>query len=536
MKTRLLSLLLAVLMCGGSLVGCGSAPVSQQASPSVAAPSGPADPNKPMYPIEGNVTLDYWMPINNNATKHITSYADSEAYREVQKQTGVKINFIHPVAGQEKEQFNLMMASGELPDIIQAAQLYEGGELKGYTDGAYIDLTPYLEEYAPDYYRIITSDPEIKREVFTEDGKVIAFYKIQPDPLPPWCRAIVRKDWLEEFGMSEPMTFDEYEAYMQAVLEKKPGTVPFMLPKHGAGSSASEVEVFYGAFNLLPEWFVSDGKVRYGNGDPELKNYLTLMNDWYKKGYISKDFPALDAKQVWAEFDTGKIGMYVDSVDAMRTRTIEAGVNAIGTPYPRPNKDSKLHCLLASWPRAGDITAVSSGCDNIEAAIKFLNYAYTDEGSMVYNYGIEGKTYTMVDGKPKYTDYVFNNPNFGTEAANYILRIHFAPKYMPGTPLEFNPSIAKDADAVANRMRFCDDPNTDNAYRLPPISLSSDESAKRAEIMTNIKTYSDEMILKFIIGTEPLENFDKYMEQLNKYGMQEAIALTQAAYDRYVQK
>ena len=522
---------LLVVMTVGSLLFAGGA--AEEATTG-AIPE--RDVNTPLYPIEGTPKFTYWTPINSNCTKYISSYNENEAYQEIQRRTGVELQFIHPVAGQEKVQFNLIMASGELPDIMQEASLYEGGEEQGFRDGAFVDLTPYLPTYAPDYWKLLQDDPELKRECMTEDGRIIAFYKVASSPVPPWCRAIARADWLEEFGMEAPMTIEEYEAYFDAILANKPGVVPFMLPQQHSSADHNLVEIFYGAFDIFPDFYVKDGTIHHGKGDAELLEYLKLMNRWYKKGYISKDFPALETKQVWALFDSGRIGMYIDTVDGARQRTIKAGVPMTGCPYPRENKDSGYHTALATWPKNGNVTCITTACKNIPAAVAFLNYGYSEEGSMLYNYGIEGKMYNMVDGVPKYTDYVLNNPVFGPEASNYILRIHFAPKKLVGTPLIFNPSLAKDEAAVENRLRFTDDPTVDSSYRLPPIKLTAEELAERAPIMTNVKTYADEMILKFIIGSESLDNFDKYIAQLNKYGLDRAIEITQDAYDRYVGK
>lgn len=530
---RKTAVLLAAVMTVSYMTGCKGTAENAVTAADTAEVSGEVT-----YPMETKepVILTYWMPISQSATKFISSYAENEAFQEAQKRTGVKIEFIHPVAGQEKEQFNLLMASGELPDIIQGASYYQGGELKGVDDGAFLDLTPYLEANAPDYYEIITGDEEIKREVFSDDGRVPAFYRINESPIPPATRMVVRQDWLDEFGMEVPVTMNEFEAYFEKIKETKPGVVPFMLPSQNPNPNPANMEVIWGAFNILPDWFLDDGEVSHGYSNPRLKEYLTWMNKWYQAGYISKDFPSIETKQVWAEFDSGNIGAYIESVDIARTRAEGLHMAITSTPYPRVEKEDKLHTLVASWPKAGDVTVVSAESKHKEAAVRFLNYAYTHEGAMLYNYGIEGKSYEMVDGKPKYTDYILNNDRFDAESANYILRIHFAPKLQIGTPLEFNPAIAKSPEAVENRMKWCDDPNTDNAYRLPPISLSPEESTRRAEIMADVSTYSNEMILKFIVGTEPLDAFDGYLEQLKSFGMDEATELTKTAYERYMNR
>lgn len=66
-----------------------------------------------------------------------------------------------------------------------------------------------------------------------------------------------------------------------------------------------------------------------------------------------------------------------------------------------------------------------------------------------------------------------------------------------------------------------------------PVSLTADEAKEYSKIMSAIDVYRNEMTLKFIMGIEPLENFDSYLEQLDKMGINDALAIQQAALDRF---
>lgn len=537
MKTKLL----AVLIVGVMMVftACGSSNKTDTTAPgqtAIASSTATAGSGSIAYPITGaeGVTLTYWMPTNANATKYVENYSDTEVWQEVMKRTGVKVEFIHPATGQEKEQFNIMMASGDLPDIINGADWYSGGELNGFNEGAYLDLTELVKTYAPDYYREANADTERTREFYSENGIMSAFYRINVNAVPQVERPLIRPDWLQEFGMEDPVTLEQFETYMKKVKEIK-NVSPF-IPIIGDAKQKTQQEPWYGAFDMLPDWYVKDGVVKYGNAEPELKNLLTWLADMYIKGYISKDFPTMDMKQIMADFNSGNTGMYVNSVDNGRSSAIAAGVPIASTKLPRVTIDQKIHTGIQGWPKGGDVTAITTACKNPQIAAQFLNYAFTKDGAMLYNYGIEGKTYTMVDGEPKYTDYMLNNPLYPTESANYILRIHFAAKLQTETPLKFNPTIAKSPEAVEFRLKWTDDPNVDNAYRLPPITLSQADSSERGKIMTNLNTYADEMILRFIMGAEPLSNFDKYMDKIKGYGIDRAKEITQRAYDNYMSR
>jgi putative aldouronate transport system substrate-binding protein len=68
---------------------------------------------------------------------------------------------------------------------------------------------------------------------------------------------------------------------------------------------------------------------------------------------------------------------------------------------------------------------------------------------------------------------------------------------------------------------------------LPPVSLTTEESAEFSKIMSDVNTYRDEMFVKFIMGAEPIENFDKFVAQMEKFNLKQAIKIQQDALDRY---
>jgi putative aldouronate transport system substrate-binding protein len=262
------------------------------------------------------------------------------------------------------------------------------------------------------------------------------------------------------------------------------------------------------------------------------------MNQWYKAGYLSSDF-SMSESQIFAAFDSGKLGMYYGSVDAVRSRTANLPIKIESAPFPRIGRDDKMHTAPPTWPV--DIsnpypTVVTTKCRQVEAAVKFLNYGYTVKGARTYNYGVEGVTYTMVNGEPKYTDYMLNPPNNMTASnTSYVFKIHFGPK-LTDSDLKAHPGVVKSPEGVAWRKRWSDDPNVDAAYQMPPLTLKAEENTRRSAIMTNVNTYTSEMHLKFITGAEPLSSFPNYLKEIDRMGFQEAKKITQAAYDRYYGK
>lgn len=486
------------------------------------------------YPIvtDGSVTLRYWTTINPSASKYIKTYAENTAYQEIEKKTGVKIEWVHPASGMEREQFNLLMASGDLPDIIACADFYKGGEFQGLYDGFFMDLTGLIPQYAPDYQRLIQGDDEFMREISDENGRICGFYSYKSYGDPPFERIILRKDVLAELGKDIPRTIADYDDLFAVMLAR--GITPFMPNKTGY------VRQFIGAFGVLSGFYKNEnGKILYGQVTQEFKKYLELMGGWYAKGYISRDFTSIDNNQTNTLFDTKKIGMFISAIVANYNRGARLGFEVTSAPYPRLRLGDQLHHentnIFPLEGKGSQMAVVSAKCKYPEAATRWLNYGYTDTGADIFNWGVEGLNYNAVNGKKVYNDLMLHNPKFGTEETNYIYKMHFAPKKQ-----EFgvvcNPNILASPNSLAVRLLWADDPDVDSSLNLPPYSLTNAEQNLRTRIMTEISTYADEMVLKFITGAENLDKFDQFVAAINAMGISEILRSEQGAYDRYLAK
>lgn len=530
-KKNIITFILCSLMLSQAFAGCKS---KQSETPSANKPVTPAASEAgPLYPIPGNVTLKVWMPISTLATKHIQSYADNEAFMQAMKDTGVKLDFIHPASGQETEQFNLLIASQDFPDIAFDNK-YKGGVSQGVSDGVFEDLTALVPKYAPDYNKLLKDNAEFRREVTTADGKINAFYiykDVKASVEGEYNRTQFRQDWLDEFKMDIPKTFDQYEAYFKKVLETKPGVAPFVLPKSG------QEKQLLAAFGLSTGYFLKDGKVTWFGANPEYKDYLTLLNKWYKAGYISKDFTTIPdlVKFFLAGKSASFIGLSINTFQGAK----EIGMKVVTGPYIRQKEGQKLHASYTLFPKNSDSYngVVFASSKHKPEAVKFINYGYSELGWRTYQYGVKDKSWTMgSDGQPKYTDYILSNPKYSITDVDFLLRLHTGIPRLRDSDRMSIPSNMKDPETLNYRLKWADDPDADAAAILPPFVLTPEDNTKRANIMNDINTYVNEMTLKFITGAEPLTNFDKYMQTIKSMNVDEAISITQKAYDAHMKK
>lgn len=171
------------------------------------------------------VELTIWAPIY--WVGKTMTYDDNEVWQKVQEDMGIKLTFIHPPAGEETEQFNLMIASDSLPDIICTGWggdgLFIGGRDKYVEDGVIIPLDDLIDTYAPDYKAAIENVvvKEQQKDFYTDDGRITAFYGISP--YEEWCYngILIRQDWMEELGLARPYTMEQYEDVLTQFKEKR---------------------------------------------------------------------------------------------------------------------------------------------------------------------------------------------------------------------------------------------------------------------------------------------------------------------------
>jgi putative aldouronate transport system substrate-binding protein len=283
--------------------------------------------------------------------------------------------------------------------------------------------------------------------------------------------------------------------------------------------------------------FQVDGDVQYGPLTQGYKDYITTMAQWYAEGLIDPDFTST------ITFDDG-IAMITSDLCA---GTSEHGgvlgyANGLGTAVnpdyhlvaiadPVLNAGETLHVgYMKDGSGLGKIAAITTACKNPEIAVKFIDQLYTDEGFMLCNYGTLGKTYTLDEnGLPVYTEMVGNNVD---ATITDMLCAYAAPIIWP-----FESVLGRDAASTSNEMADVWDSNNDYSYAYPAnATLNADEKEIYSDLYPEIKSYVDEMTVKFIMGLEPLENFDNYLATLDALGVQDIVDIYQSAYDRYISR
>lgn len=540
-----LALVLSLGACGGN----GESSTSSEASPSstteesgAAAESGDesqaetAEIGEFQLPIvDEPTTLSYFVADDSNAAIMTTDWNDNEFYQEMERRTGVHLEFEMVSSADYQTNFNLMIASGNLADMIYVgASYYAEGVDAAIDDGYFLDLTDLVDEYMPNYEKVRTSDVQYELLSTTDSGRLGAVYELRQSKQGPWLGLWIRQDWLDDLGLDTPVTFDDYHEVLTAFKNEKGATAPLILNFSG---SDGEFGTMSGGLNVLNSWQLDEtGKVNFGPYMDAWKEYVTIMHQWYTEGLIDPDFMATDERTAdMAKVVTGASGVFAalyTMPSVYEAASEDPNMNLAPVNPPVMNEGDEGHIRLRDSYTSGN-TAISADSENWEVALRWLDYLYTEEGALLANYGVEGDTFEFDEnGEPVFTDKILNNENGWTmtqTVASYLCPSAGIANWSDWTR-ELAGVPEKDQACYDVWSEFSDD------WRLPSsVTLTQDESTERAALYADISTIVKEQTAQFISGALDIEeNWDAYISALEASGMERAIEITQAAYDRYL--
>ncbi|PNV61993.1 ABC transporter substrate-binding protein [Clostridium sp. chh4-2] len=552
MKKRWLSLFVAAATVMTTVTGCGggakqepaatSAAASQEASKetTTGASGETAAAAEFSYPMAAGDKLSYWAELQGTVSPNYSNLGETPFAKAWTGATGVEIEFMHPPAGQQKEQFSLILADGNLPDMMEYNWIndYPGGPEKAIKDGIIIPLNDVFEQYCPNITKYLAENPDIDKMIKTDDGHYYVFPFIRGDS--KLCNTIgpmLRKDWLDELNLEVPTTIDEWHDVLTAFKEKKGSTAPWC-PEY-TRNDFKDNDPFAYAYNTCRSFYVGDdNKIYFGAVEENYKEYLKTMAQWYSEGLIDPDLATLQFDQVNAKMSNGTAGASLGFAGSRMGAWINAGITSepdymlVAAPYPTLEKGAQPEFGQIDNQYTGPASvAITTSCKDVERAARLLDYAYGEEGHILFNFGVEGESYTMVDGNPIYTDWILKNPD-GWPVSQAMSA------YIRGN---YNGPFVQDLRYLTQYYTIDAQKETPNVWgatnarkhKVPPITPTSEESKEYSTIMNEINTYRDEMALKFIFGTESLDKFDEYVKNIENMGLSRALEIQNAALERY---
>ncbi|RAW15828.1 MULTISPECIES: extracellular solute-binding protein [Paenibacillus] len=549
MKKRMGSILLSSLLTMSLLAGCTGDNEPGNAEPAEATePAVQALTEIPLPITSEPFTIDYWRANDAKLTASLNNFGDMGAYKEKEKLTGIKVKFTHPPLGQQRDQFNLLISTKELPDVIYYNWADAvGGPEKMIKDGRIIRLNELIDSYAPNLKRIIESDPDVKKQIALDDGTIYMFPLLKLDALKLNATSglIIRQDWLDKLNLKVPTNIDEWYTVLKAFKEQdpngngKPDELPFT-GNWGPGN-LTKLHDFAAAFGVIGGFQMNGDKVEFGPIQPGYRDFLETMAKWYKEGLIDPEIMTNDGKAFDYKITSNLAGAYQGGVFSGMgkyfnlMRDTDPSFNVTGVPWPvSPDGTSyatfNMDTKVLSY---GEAITASADEDKLKYIVQWMDYNYSEEGSDLFNFGIENDSYVRDGDGVKFSDTIINNPNgltYDQALASYALSIMDGPINQDSRYLDA--LLFDDGQRAANAEWM----KASSALTLPPIRLSTDEVSTSTSIMSQVNTYLNETMTAIISGQKPISEFDTMAETIKSMGIDRAIEVHQAAYDRYQSK
>lgn len=521
---KVMSLALTMAMAIGTLTGCAAAAPAQSAS--AAATSNYSYTGAAPITDAADASLKILAQTSNYTNVDIAS---AEIVETVIADSGIKVDWQLVDYNNYADSVGPMLTTGTVDaDIVL---LPDQDQNQTYIKSGMFEPLDTHFDNMPNFSAWLDANPVIKAEITAEDGHI--YYcpgtNVGKDYQPV---LMYNEKWLKEAGMEQPTTVEDLVTLLRYFKDND---------MNGNGDATDEIPMsimadflpymFGPAFGLdLVSGFQADdqGKVTYAYADAQnFKDYLTFLNGLYNEGLLEVEYTSLDRDQVIERISNDLTGVAFDFSWAMSMMYSNV------LPYYDGTKDT---AFLGAAPLSathegfyvgrvelGNMFAVNTKASDIVLACRFLDYAMSDACQEMYQWGIEGESYTVDEnGNKAYTEQASDN--------DWLQQLGINPSFVfpAQQSVVSTDALVADWHAESNdwQRQFVVDP-------WPFIYSTVDESEVINTYMVDIETYVNENATQFITGTKSLDEFDSYIAGLDALKLGDTLAVKQQQYDRY---
>lgn len=390
MNKKLLKIISAATMLT-SILTSSMAGISASAKSSVSAKAPYKDQVEIKIPIYDR-NIQGQAPVDNN---YWTKYVN-DAFGKI---NNIKVTFIPIPRTTDVDKFNMLLASGDAPDIIFSYDYVTASSF--YTRGAFQEITKAeLYKYAPNLQKVL-GPSLMKYGVF--DGKQMLIPAKRP--LIGWGTTVIRQDWLDKLGLKMPTNRDEYYAVLKAFKEKDPGKVGVnnVIPQGMASISQNAMSLSNYPFRpakVSPVDFAmySDVVLPALPWKPT-EDLLRWTNKLFNEGLVSPEFVLdKDGTKLQADISNGKVGVF--SMPLKTPPVLQTLMKNVPTAKLSVLPQSALFPagqapVTFKYLPYGMLSGINKNCKHPDAVLKYMDWMSRNENLFVLQNGYQGKNYKL---------------------------------------------------------------------------------------------------------------------------------------------
>ncbi|MBO7744437.1 extracellular solute-binding protein [Paenibacillus sp. MWE-103] len=323
--------------------------------------------------------------------------------QQAEKLAHVKLDIEAPPQNSYFDRLRVIMASGDLPDI------FWGGTDVDFEKWSQQGLLATLDDKIASYPNLTAniSKAQWGDSTALTDGKIHGVPR--PNSYDRWGYLINQK-WLDKLHLQAPATVDDFMNVARAFTNDDPDgngqkdTVGFT-----TGGNADESNIFtltsdffstaYN-FSLNPGLPASDSKFHTNATSPDFLPYLTKLRDMYKEGIIDRDFITYKGTEYEERFASGKAGIIGISDRNVGVFLKKYNLNPADYTYHIPLKNLASGEAIYNMPPSNwGAFQIPASSKNIDAALKFLDWANSQEGFELFQLGLQDTNYNSYDAE-----------------------------------------------------------------------------------------------------------------------------------------
>lgn len=433
-----------------------------------------------------------------------------------------------------EEAMNLLLASGEIPDIVGTSRIKEFVQQYG-PEGAFMPLNDLIAEHAPHLKAYFDERPDVFKALLAYDGNL---YYIPYLPDGKYGRAyFIRYDWLNKLGLEVPETVDEVKAVLEAFRDGDPNgnglkdEVPYfarqweelirLVTLWDGRSSGSDT---------YHDFFVDAGQIKHPYAQEGYREGIKNLAQWYAEGLVDAEVftRGSSARDFLLSENLG--GMTHDwfaSTSGYNRLSEEIdgfAFKAFAPPASISGKRIEEHRRIPIKP---DGWAIGHTNENPIETIKYFDFWFSPEGRDIVNFGVEGQTFNYVDGEPQFTQEFLDGGPVNSQLYQIGAQLH-ARGYFQDYEYErqWSNEFALEGIALYDQGDYLID-------QFLGVALNEEEQKTFDKYFSSLRTHMLERQQAWILGTGDVEaDWDDYVATLDKMGYSDLIAVMQSAYDR----
>lgn len=462
------------------------------------------------------------------------------------RELGIELEWELVVRDQYSVFLQTALAKGLDADIVQLRYMDTTTRLELAEDGYFLDIMDTLRTYSPDgpalkfftegYGSTNYNVQNVNGALYWIGNTTEAVY--QGNPQGALKLSFIRKDWLDACGLDVPTNAEEFYQALKAFQEKDVNGTGIADEKIYVDISNFASNPLSVMFGVPANWYPIDlatNKVTSPWYSENIKAYIEFAAKLYAEGLI--EATTIATSQLMAE---NKIGFMCDWYSFNPTVEVAEGLPApdwIPIQFNATEGVKAFNILQDGVQCNVDCAIAFNGeTEHPEKIAAFLDYVCTEYYWELSEYGIEGQTFTKTeDGE---YERLLIEGDFTSELMYKSKRAPWAQE----TLMRFELHVDRQKEVSSLSQAVQDFVFSDRGFGYDTFTLlepqnrlavgTLEEIEEISAVKTDLETYMGELASKLIMGEQSLDNWDQYMADLDRLGLNKLIEIYQAQYDR----